>query len=529
MRKRFLTSLLVFPICFSLILTGCSLQDLLGNKKKAQSGQNQKPVIAVILNEQDPNKELIAKGIEDMAKKENAQVKFLSSSGEEMKTSSQGQAQESQQKGQAKQTAQEKKDSGKESEQANPLQGAKVLIYQGENAEILDKAQEAKVPIIALNQIPTGIKLAGVVMPNPQKTGELMAQLLVTQVKEGEVVILLGDPSNTVTQELLAGNKLILSNYPKISTKVISSPILPDMTAIQASTPLREQMREPQEFESQPLELYEHKLQESEPQVQPTEAPIGQNLTEYLQKNPGKVQGILAHNDKLATQACEVLKQQNLEKKIKLIGGQATIHSLERVASGGQTGDIDTSPYLLGVNAFQWANKLADKQSVEVNESIASDKGEISAKFVQIKPVTVENVNVVHKSYVATLSAAKQEKEAQAQGKEGKEGKEGQEDKEGKEGSKERGKESSNAEGGEGKGIPPGTAKVTERVKTEIIRDYLDAQGKVIGTEKSASEQVRNVPPEMLKEEMAKGQQGKGEGQGKEEGGKGEKEGEEKK
>ena len=171
-----------------------------------------------------------------------------------------------------------------------------------------------------------------------------MAQTLVSKVVEGQVVILQGDPNETGFQERLAGNKVVLSKYPKITVhNIVSSP--------------------------------------------ESESVAKQGLTDFLQNNPGKVQGILAHTDKLATLANEVLKQAQLDKKIILVGGQASVPSLERMVGGAQVGDVDTSPYLQGVNAYQWAQKIIKKESLEVNDSVTSEQGEIPAKIIQVKAV----------------------------------------------------------------------------------------------------------------------------------------------
>ncbi|MBC2726472.1 hypothetical protein [Desulfosporosinus sp.] len=85
---------------------------------------------------------------------------------------------------------------------------------------------------------------------------------------------------------------------------------------------------------------------------------------------------------------------------------------------------------------------------------------------------------------------------------------------------KEKENEQKDAKGEEGQSgdkqssLPPGVQKVTERIKTETTRDYLGADGKVLGTEKTVNEQVKTVPPEMLKQEQSKdasqeGDQGK--------------------
>jgi len=417
MSKRVRSLLVIVSLGLSLTITGCGLQAILGNKDKTSSPKGgAETVIAVSLNEADPNKLLITKGIDDLAKKENVHVKYMDQS---------------------------------EAAKESPLKGAKVLIYQGGNASLLKSAETDGIPVLALSQLPIDVKLVGIITSDQEKVGELMAQTLVSKVTEGQVVILQGDSKETGFQERIAGNKAILSKYPKITVQnIVSSP---DSKAV-----------------------------------------AKQGLVDFLQKNPGKVQGILAHTEKLATLANEVLKQAQLDKKIILVGGQASISSLERMSSGVQAGDVDTSPYLQGVNAFQWAQKIIKKESLDVNDSITSEQGEIPAKIIQVKAVTPDNLAVIQKSYTKTLQSAEQDKKQTEEKAKGDQASQGTNQGEAKKEESQTGdKQGSSA-------IPPGVQKVTERIKTETTREYLDAQGKVIGTEKTANEQVKTVPPEML-------------------------------
>ncbi|WP_088188750.1 substrate-binding domain-containing protein [Desulfosporosinus sp. FKA] len=442
-RKRTLVSFFSFCLCLSLTTSGCGLQALLGNKNKTSSASTSKTsTIAVSLNDNDPNKLLITKGIDDLAKKEEVKVKYLGASG-----------------------------SGDDS----ALKGAKVLIYQAGNANLLKNAQTNKVPVLALSQVPAGINLAGVVTPDQEKTGELMAQALVSKVSEGQVVILQGDPSETGSQELLAGNKSVLSKYPKISLQTFASP-------------------------------------------SGSESTVKQSLTDYLQKNSGKVQAVLAHTAKLEEAASDALKQLQLAKKVLLIGGQATIPSLERMASGSQVSDVDTNPYLQGANAFQWAQKIINKEPLDISDSITSEQGEIPAKIIQVKTVTPENLAVIQKSYVKTMQSAEQDQKQQTA--KAKPQSKSQGDSKTQGDSKSKGGDQQGSGGGDNQGqnssnVPPGVKKVTETVKTETTREYLDGQGKVIGTEKTTNEQVKTVPPEMLQQEQkAQSSQSSSQGQG---------------
>ena len=425
MSRRVWYLLVIFSLCLSVTITGCGLQALLGNKNKTSSTKGgAETIIAVSLNEEDPNKLLITKGIDDLAKKEKVQVKYMDQSA-----------------------------AGKES----PLKGAKVLIYQGGNASLLKSAETDKIPVLALSQLPAGVKLVGIITPDQEKVGELMAQTLVSKVAEGQVVILQGDPKEIGFQERLAGNKVVLSKYPKITVyNIVSSA--------------------------------------------GSESIDKQGLVDFLQKNPGKVQGILAYTEKLAALANEVLKQAQLDKKIILVGGQASVPSLERMSSGAQAGDVDTSPYLQGVNAYQWAQKIIKKESLDVNDSITSEQGEIPAKIIQVKAVTLDNLAVIKKSYTLTLQSAEQDKKQPEQAGQASQSKDqGQAKKEDQSGDKSGA--SSAGQQAKSSAIPPGVQKVTERIKTETTREYLDAQGKVIGTEKTVNEQIKTVPPEMLKQQ----------------------------
>ncbi|HVJ47965.1 sugar ABC transporter substrate-binding protein [Desulfitobacterium sp.] len=488
--KRIL--LIVFALFLSLTLTGCSLQDLLGNKKqKSQSSSQsqQKAVIAVALNEQDPNKDLILRGIEDMAQKENIEVKMISpgtSGGQQSGSSSGGQSSQggssggaSESKGSQGQSSQGQSSGGSNSQDSSSqLKGAKILIYQGGNPELLQSVQKDKIPVVALNALPAGVKPAGIILPDPQKAGELMAEPVLSKVSEGQVVVLQGDPSDSATQKTLAATKQTLSKNPKITVQAIASPA-------------------------------------------GSEAVARQGFVDLLQKNPGKIQAVIAQTEKLAALATEVLKSQQLEKKVLLVGGQANQQSLQRMAGGTQVADIDTSPYIQGVNAFQWAQKIVNKETLDISESVTGDQGEVPAKIVPVKSVTPENLAVVQKSYAkAAETAAKTSgqsqkdqgssssgsKDQKGQSSDTQGGTQGQDQKKGSaQGQSQSGGTSS------GGNVPQGATKVTEKVQTIITRDYLDSQGKVLGTEKSTSEQNRTIPSEMLKQEtQQKSQQDQG-------------------
>ncbi|SPF38850.1 ABC-type sugar transport system, periplasmic component [Candidatus Desulfosporosinus infrequens] len=444
-RMRFLRML--FPLFLSLTITGCGLQELLVNKNN--SSKNQKSVISVSLNEDDPNNILYLKGIEDMAKKDDIQIMDLSQATGEKNSSN------------------AETDVGKESiYNANgaTLQGGKVLIYQGGDPNLLQNAQEKTIPVLALSRLPSRIQPAGIVLSDQEKIGEQMAITLTNKLTEGQVVILEDDPNSSNSQEMLLGSRSVLSKFPKLTIETIGTPT--------------------------------------------SESVAKETLPEYLQKNPGKVQAVLAQTEKLAAQAAEVLKGAQLEKKVVLIGGEANIQSLKRMSSGVQLGDVDISPYLQGIDAYQWAKKLLKNEGLDADDSITSDQGEIPAKLVSVKAVTPENLSLELNNYTQEISSIEQEKQtlSESQGKQS-----SSESKQNGGGSQDKQTanqvDTNNGDGGnpqssvESSQVLPGVSKVTEQIKTETTREYLDSQGKVIGTEKSSNEKDETVPPEVIKQE----------------------------
>ncbi|CAA7599698.1 Periplasmic binding protein domain [Acididesulfobacillus acetoxydans] len=466
MRLRGFRLTIIF-LCLSLTVTGCGLQGLLGNKKKSssQSAQKPQPVAAVSLSGDDPNQILLQKGIDDTAAKANLKIKYIGSSSGASASSGQGGSAPASQAGE------------------DPLKDAKVLLYEGGNQELLKTAQTKKIPVLAIGKIPAGSTPAGLITPDQEKAGELMGQALVQKVQAGIVLLLQDNPAETGAQERLAGLRTVLAKYPKVSLQVLSG-------------------------------------------HPGSAAGAKQVLLEYLLKNPGKVRAVCADTEKVAAQAADVLKQGGLEKKVLLFGGQANLQSLQRMAGGLQAGDVDVSPYLQGVYACQWAEKMLKKEPFDVNDSVTGDQGEIPAKVIAVKAVTPENLAITQKSYVKAVNLALQAQKEQARKmtekpttkepgtQQGASAAKGTKSESGSSDGSSDGSQSGGGggqAGGSGAGaIPPNVAKVVEKVNTDITREYLDSKGKVLWTEHSASQKVRTVPPEMIKQEQQQQQQPSG-------------------
>lgn len=453
-RRSYIVSiLLVFGL--SLTLTGCGLQDLIGNKNKKDTAKQKtedRQVIGLMLDANDPNQLLIKQAVKDMAEKDNIQVITLESE-------------------------------GKSSQGKGLLQGTKVLICQGQGEKsVLEEAKKENIPVIAINQIPEQAKATGLIYSDQGQKGELMARTLEQEITEGDVVVLQENPSDQGSQELLVGHRAVLGKNSKIALHVIANRTAGVSTAKAA-------------------------------------------LAEYIQAHKDTIKGILAHSEALAAMANQVLKEVGLEKQVVLIGGQANLQSLQRMTTGSQAADMDTSPYLQGAQAYQWANKVLKGEHLEVEDSLVSEQGIIPVKRIAIKTVTSDNLEQVKSNYAKSMSLAEQaqQKEEAETAKTEKKDNSNSAQGENKSNGDKTGQASEKAQGGtaekEGSpsgqaGIPSGTSKVNESIKTETTREYLDDKGQVLGTEKSSKEEMRTLPPENLSPQSGSGQ-GAGEGEGK--------------
>lgn len=459
-QSKILTRILLLVI-FSLTVTGCGLQEFLDRKNKnaTTSGEDEQTVVGVVLNEKDPNQALIRQGIEDMAQKEGVKIVMLSekagSQSAGSQTSSQGKSEAETEKAKTGKDTSGKGKQDKQNSTNDILQGAKVILFQGgSGSEILSQAEEKNIPVVALTQVPTVGNVQAIIYPDQEEAGQIMANMLVSRVTEGDVVILQENPNDVISQELLTANQAVLKKYGKIVSHVITNP-----------------------SDSQSVAL--------------------QNFSSLVQKEGAKLKGVIAHSETLAAQAYQILKQAKLESQVVLVGGQANLQSLERINEGVQIGDIDTAPYLQGVNAYQMASRILKQSSLDLNDSVATEQGMVPGKKIAVKQVTKDNLDLVKNSYSKAVAQAEQAQKQAAEKNQAAEG--GGEQAKSEAGGENKEKNQESDKGQAGKSSPPaGTAKVREKVKTETVREYLDEKGQVISTEESVLEENRVVPPDAL-------------------------------
>jgi ABC-type sugar transport system substrate-binding protein len=372
------------------------------------------------------------------------------------------------------------KDPKKELEQKG--KDLKALIVQGGDEQIataLQTALKQKVPIIGIDQL-EGIKADAVVAPNYTHIGEIQADFLTNKLKSGAVVLLQGaDPGS---MEVVSGIKASLAKNPDIKIA--------------------------QTFTSPSKGM----------------SPVA-NFNDYLKNNPGKVQGIVATDSKLAMEVIESLKQTNQEKKILVVGAGTHKEALDKIASGDLNADVDKSPYLQGMYSIKLASQLSKQQTADADSTVSTDTGETPAKLVPVRLVVPENLPQFQKTYNQPIPQEEEEKE----GKEGKEGEQGKQqsgqDKKGSQ-DKQQGSEDKQESSKEGdqsskstskdkgseqaKAMPAGVTQVREKITTNTQRDMLDKDGKVLGTEKETKEETRTLPAALVQAQQQSQQQSQG-------------------
>ncbi|HZW82782.1 MAG TPA: substrate-binding domain-containing protein [Candidatus Deferrimicrobium sp.] len=444
-------------------LTGCGvIQKLTGkgtkDKQQAQKGEQkqEKVKVGVVLSQQNEEVPQIKQGLMDAAKKENIQLVFI-------------------------------KDPKKELEQKG--KDLKALIVQGGDEQIataLQTALKQKVPIIGIDQL-DGIKADAVVAPNYTRIGEIQANFLTNKLKSGGVVLLQGaDPGS---MEVVSGIKASLAQNPEIKIA--------------------------QTFTSPSKGI----------------SPVA-NFNDYLKNNPGKVQAIVATDSKLAMEVIESLKQTNQEKKILVVGAGTHKEALDKVASGDLNADVDKSPYLQGMYSIKLASQLSKQQTADADSTVSTDTGETPAKLVPVRLVVPENLPQFQKTYNQPMPQEEEDKQGEqgkqqsGQDKQGSQEKQqgsqdkqqGNQDKQGQQSSKEGDQSSQNTSKGKGseqaKAMPAGVTQVREKITTNTLREMLDKDGKVLGTEKETKEETRTLPAALVQAQQQSQQQAQQQSQG---------------
>lgn len=470
--------------------TGCgAINKLMGKspEKKQQSKQEDqkkdKQKIGVILAANKEETPQIKKGLLDAAKKEGAELVFLDpkaqgqeEEGKEEKGGKEGKDKEKKDEGQEEQ----KKESGKKDEKKSgeDTKDLKAVIIQGGGPvpEMVKTLAKKKIPIVAIGSAGE-TKVEGIVTADNFRIGEMQGDFVKSKLPQGNVVLLqAGDPG---AEEVIAGNKTSLAQSPGL--KIVQTFASPTKNS------------------------------------SPTAA-----FDDYLKKNPAGVQAVIASDSKLAMETIEVLKKNNLNKKVMVVGAGTHKEALSQIASGDLHADVDKSPYLQGLYAYKMASGLAKKQTTDADRTVVTESGETPAKIVPIQLVRPENMSQFQKIY--SQPQVSPEEEEQTPDKDKKKGEQGKQTAN-KEANQKQGQQGGQQQGQSLK--TSGVTQIREKIRTETTREMLGPDGKVMGTETEVKEEVRTLPSALVdarKQQQAEQEKKQDKGEKKEEEGKDQKE-----
>jgi ribose transport system substrate-binding protein len=205
----------------------------------------------------------------------------------------------------------------------------------------VQKANDAQIPIIALDRAANGGTLASYIASNNVDAGKQGAQLLLGAVgQNAQVAMLIGIPGASAARDRGQGFTDAIANS-SVNTKAVT------LVAQQSANFDR----------SQALN-------------------VAQNI---LTANPD-ITGIFAQNDEMALGAVQAIKARGLSGKVFVVGVDGVPDALDAIKSGDMYGSIAQQPDVMGQLGLQTAVKILSSQTPEKQTD------------VPLKVVTKDNV-----------------------------------------------------------------------------------------------------------------------------------------
>ncbi len=228
-------------------------------------------------------------------------------------------------------------------------------VKSEEASKLAEKIIKTGLPVIALDRIVEGVKLAGYLTADSFRVGEEQAKYLAEQIDhQGKIIILKGDKENNVAYEITAGNKQILKNNSNINIVVEKwhkawSPELAEETVRTA-----------------------------------------------LEKHPD-IKGVLANNSNMAMAAVKVLKEKNMTDKIITVGADASKEASIAIAKGEHDADVDKMPYILGLSAFKAAIMVVRGETWYYDQRIKNGEHSVPVKMTPV--MLIDKYNLIAMKY----------------------------------------------------------------------------------------------------------------------------------
>lgn len=322
-----------------------------------------------------------------------------------------------------------------------------------ESKELVKRAMEKGVKVIALEGLPEDIVLDGYIAPDFRRSGELQGQFMAKEVPKGEVLVLTGPKEEYSSKALYQGLEEGIA-------------INPDITLVR------------EEFEKK-----EAKELESE---------ILGKLAEYPD-----VKGIIAQGEPQTMALLEFRK--NSDQELVTVGYGGSKQAVIALDLDMHQAEVDNRPDLLAHYAIQSAKELANDRHLEFDQRVKNDSGDVPVKIIPVRLVKKENIFFLEERWGKELKKEK--------GKEEEKNKEGEKKQEEGSGGSGEGKEEGQNSGNSPEGNSPGGNSPAPGSKTKVIVKTKD--GKIMEMEIDGEIAEIKTEVEQGKKEEGQGEEGK--------------------
>ncbi|MDK2822949.1 MAG: hypothetical protein PWQ67_2421 [Clostridia bacterium] len=212
--------------------------------------------------------------------------------------------------------------------------------------DYISMLQEKNIKVILMDALPSDISVDAFISSDYLRAGELQARCLVNQGRELNVLILKGDKTNNLTEEIYQGNLNILKNNSLIK-KIAVNEI-------------------PKWDQRNSYEIITKKMTEE------------------------KFNAIITHYEEIALGAIKFLKENNLDDKIPLITIGINKNYLNDIINGKVVA-VDTLPNLVSQIAVETAKDLIETNSWEYDLQVNNGIALVPAKLTPVRIITKDN------------------------------------------------------------------------------------------------------------------------------------------
>ncbi|WP_018249395.1 substrate-binding domain-containing protein [Orenia marismortui] len=218
-------------------------------------------------------------------------------------------------------------------------------------AKLVNFINKSNIPVVALDRLTQNVKVDAYISADNFKAGQLQARYLIDQLdKTGNIIILKGDKNTNVSKSITKGNMSELKKYMGIN-------IVKDKFHEKWSKELSKK-----------------------------------TIKSIIDLNKD-FEGILANNDQLALGAIEILKKEKINKKMIVVGADASKEGAIAVAKEKLNATIDKMPYALAKNAIKVATFIARGEDWNWDRTIKNGEHNIKLVISPVKLIDKYNIN----------------------------------------------------------------------------------------------------------------------------------------